>query len=109
MCFKAQSSLFNEGLTCFDNTLTEDECADLYQVALFGGVVEDAQLMKNIYGPHRETMKELLDIQRLNSELQGTNDDEEEVPEEETEEDDTVAVEAEDDEDDEILNLATYN
>lgn len=33
-------------LACFDNTMTERECKDLYRVALFGGKIDDQTLLR---------------------------------------------------------------
>lgn len=65
-------SLFNDftsEFTCFDDTLNVDECADLYNIALFGGIVDDRTIMNNIYGPHKDTMRQLIDNQKHESGL----------------------------------------
>ena len=65
-CYQEQMVLFSEpgaDFQCFDNTLSQDECADLYNVAIFGGVVEDKDILKNIHGPHKPAMKQLLENQ----------------------------------------------
>jgi hypothetical protein len=45
---------------CFEDALSRDECQDLFQVALKSGVVPDKDIMRNIYGSHKDTMQALL-------------------------------------------------
>lgn len=44
---------------CVDQTLSEDECADLYKVALMQGHVSQKTMARSFHGSHRETMKRL--------------------------------------------------
>ena len=55
-----------QSLSCFDGKLSKTECADLHTLALFGGKVEDRQLLSYIHSEQRNIFKVLLEKQKAN-------------------------------------------
>jgi hypothetical protein len=45
------------------STLSHEECEDLYKVAIGAADLDTDELFKTISGPHKATMKQLVDMQ----------------------------------------------